>query len=270
MLEGPAATPGTEEAPIPAIISRRLPAGSRALLRGDHFGVTVQGQDMIFEVVGERLTFPGVSHGTAFVVAPFDQLQAAYRNPPLQPTALFVSGTQDAADALTAHVRERSPSSTLVSRHGRYAALRDAPLIAAVANGFRVALVVAALYTALAVVAALTLTAARRAQDLSFLRTLGLSSRQALGLTIMEHGPPIVLALVPGIALGVAVAALLAPRMGLTAFIGPSATFEIQIDWPTLALVTGALVGVVAVAIAASTWLIRRNRPTDALRIGDD
>ena len=270
MLEGPAATPGTEESPIPAIISRRLPAGSRALLRGDLFGVTVQGQDMIFEVAGERLTFPGISPGSAFVVAPFDQLQAAYRNPPLQPTALFVTGSQDAADALTEHVRERSPSSTLVSRHGRYAALRDAPLIAAVANGFRVALVVAALYTALAVVAALTLTAARRAQDLSFLRTLGLSSRQALGLTVMEHGPPIVLALVPGIVLGVAVAALLAPGMGLTAFIGPTATFEIQVDWPTLALVTGALVGVVAAAIAASTWLIRRNHPTDALRIGDD
>ena len=142
--------------------------------------------------------------------------------------------------------------------------------MAAIARGFGAALVVAALYTALTIIGSLTLSAARRTQDLAFLRTLGVTGRQALWLTVVEHAPPVVIALVPGIALGLGVALLLEPGLGLGVFVGTDADVTLVVDWGTMALISAALLGVVVLAITAGTWLSRRARLVDALRIGDD
>ena len=161
-------------------------------------------------------------------------------------------------------------SARIVSRYRAYAALHDAPLGALVANGFRLALVIAACYMALTIIGALVLSAARRSRDLAYLRTLGVSARQALALTIVEHAPPVVLALVPGVALGVGVAILCAPGLGLDTFVGISGDVPLFFDWPALALLVVALIGVAAAAVMAGTWLSRRARLVDALRIGED
>jgi predicted lysophospholipase L1 biosynthesis ABC-type transport system permease subunit len=138
-----------------------------------------------------------------------------------------------------------------------------------IADGFRLALLVAGAYAALAVLAALTLTASRRTQDLAFLRTLGLSGLQATGVTIIEHGTPVIIALVPGVLTGIAIARLLEGSLGLGAFIGPEVPFRIHVEWPGIVLVAVSLMMVVAVAIATSTWLARRARTVDALRVGE-
>ena len=63
----------------------------------------------------------------------------------------------------------------MASRYERYATMHDAPLVAAVIGGFAVALLVAGAYAALAVIAVVILHAQRRARELAFLRTLGLT-----------------------------------------------------------------------------------------------
>jgi putative ABC transport system permease protein len=114
----------------------------------------------------------------------------------------------------------------------------------------------------------MVLSAAGRTRDLAYLRTLGVTARQALGLTVMEHGPPVVLALVPGVALGVAIAVLVEPGLKLSTFVGISGV-PLYVDWPAMAAMAGALIAVVALSVALGTWLARRARPTDALRIGE-
>jgi putative ABC transport system permease protein len=128
---------------------------------------------------------------------------------------------------------------------------------------------VAAIYMALAIVGAMVLSAAGRTRDLAYLRTLGVTARQALGLTVMEHGPPVVLALIPGVVLGVAIAILVEPGLKLSTFVGTSGV-PLYVDWLAMAAMAGALIAVVALSVALGTWLARRARPTDALRIGDD
>ena len=86
-------------------------------------------------------------------------------------------------------IDEASGPARIISRHGVYAALHDSPLEGVVVTGYAVALLVAAIYMALAIVGAMVLSAAGRTRDLAYLRTLGVSGRQALGLTVMEHGP---------------------------------------------------------------------------------
>jgi putative ABC transport system permease protein len=225
---------------------------------------------MSMRVAAVRTECPGVPQGLAFVVVSLDQLQAAYRNPPLLPSTAFVRGDADIEGTLATTFREQSTSIRLVSRHARYRAMLDAPLVAAIGSGFRLTMLVSAAYTAIAVVAALTLSAARRRREVALLRTLGMSGRQSLGLTLVEHAPSIVLAVLPGLALGIAIAYLLGPGMGLAAFAGGQANLNLHIDWPAVGLVSAGLVAVVALAIGLGTLAARWGRAADALRFGDD
>lgn len=261
---------GTPSNPIPVIMSRRLPTGSEPIVPGDLFSVIIGGQEINVVDVQERDAFPGLDHPGPFVIAPFDHLRAAYAGTTLQPTLLMVRGPGSVGDRLAETVRGQLSAARVESRHAAYAALQEAPLVASVIVGFRVALLAAAAYTALAILAALTLSAARRSRDLAFLRTLGVSARQALGLTVMEHGPPVLIAVIPGILLGIGVAYLLGPALGLSAFAGTDAALALSVDWGAVAVLSGLLVGVVALAIGVSTWISRRTRATDALRFGED
>jgi putative ABC transport system permease protein len=258
---------GSPEAPIPAIVSRRLPSGSGPLATGDTFTVEVGIHTLTFTVVDRRESFPGVRPDAAFVIVSLELLQQTQPDAPLAPTVLFVRGSAGIGPQLTAATG--GPSS-VVSRYDRYATLRDAPLVAMVTGGFQIALLAAVFYAGLAIIGALTLTASRRSQDLAFLRTLGLSSRQALGLTVLEQGPPVALALLPGVALGIWIAVLLATALGLSAFVGAEGAIPIMVNWGEIAVVGGSLVVVVTIAGGASTWLARRAGAVDALRLGGD
>jgi ABC-type antimicrobial peptide transport system permease subunit len=148
--------------------------------------------------------------------------------------------------------------------------MHDAPLVAAVGGGFALALVVAATYAAVAVVAVVVLHAQRRSREAAFLRTLGLSDRQVGLLTLVEQGLPLILALVIGIGLGLALAWIVAPGIDLAAFSAPGATVILQVDWVSIAAVSAVTVVVVAVAIAISSWFALRLDVGRTLRIGDD
>ena len=261
---------GTPESPIPAVLSRRLPAASQPLQRGDTFTVEVAGQQMTFVDVAERDEYPGLDVNVPFVIASLDHLQAAYTFQTLYANRMLLRGPESIAGELRGLVDESVGLGRVTSRHATYRQLQEAPLVAGVVVGFRGALIVAAGYTALATMAALTLSAAARTRDLAFLRTLGLTARQSLQLTVMEHGPPVLIALVPGVALGVAVAVLLAPALGLAAFAGSERDLALTVDWWSVAVMSAALLAVVSTAIAVSTWAARRSQATDALRIGDD
>ena len=259
---------GTEQNPIPAILSQRLPAGSASLAPGGTFRITVLGQAMTFRLVEQRASFPGIAESAPFAVVPFNWIQAALGSPE-PPTVMWLRGPADVAGPLAAAIAAVGGSTRIVSRHDVYEALRGAPLVAAIATGYALALVVAAMYLALAIIGTVVLSGARRTQDLAYLRTLGVTARQALALTFVEHAPPVLLALLPGVALGIGVAFLLQPGLGFAAFVGTSG-LPLFIDWAALALMVAALIGVVVAAVTAGTWLSRRARLVDALRIGED
>ena len=180
----------------------------------------------------------------------------------------WVRAPDGTGEGISAAVLAAGGQGRLISRHEAYAALHDAPLEAVISTGYATALVTAVIYMALAIVGAMVLSAAGRTRDLAYLRTLGVTGRQALGLTVMEHGPPVILALIPGVALGIAIAILIEPGLGLATFVGLPGV-PLSIDWVALGIMAAALVSVVGVAVIAGTWLARRGRPTDALRMGE-
>jgi ABC-type antimicrobial peptide transport system permease subunit len=139
---------------------------------------------------------------------------------------------------------------------------------AAIVAGIALAAVVAALYAALAVTAALALAGDARAIEVAHLRALGLSPRGALGLVIVEHGPTVVIALVAGIALGLGLFALLEPGLGIDALVGSRIEVPLTADPRQLAVILASVLAITIVGIGLAAWLQRRGTPIAALRRG--
>jgi putative ABC transport system permease protein len=259
---------GTEERPIPAILSSVMPGGRPPVPAGSNVRIQLGGRVLALRVLEVRSSMPGIVPGDTFIVTPLAPF-LAHGTLEIEANVLYARGGPEAEGELSALVDREAGGSIFESRHAWYRDLQATPLIGAVGEGFRLGLVIALAYAALAIVTTLTLTAGRRARDVAFLRPLGLSGRQAAGVTIVEHGVPVILAIVPGIATGIAVALLLESSLGLEAFIGVGTPYRVQLDWPGI-LGIGALLGlVVAGAIVVSTWLSQRMRVVDALRAGE-
>ena len=259
---------GTPDDPIPAVLSTTLPSGTDPIGPGNRVAVRLGDNFWTFQIVALRAEMPGIASGGSFLIAPLGAVQA--RTTLAAPNVAWIRGPASIEPDLAAAVARDAPASTeLLSRHDWYEQLRAAPLIQVIADGFRLAFILAAVYAAISIITALTLTAARRGQDLAFLRTLGLSPRQSAGILIVEHGVPILLSLVPGLATGIAVALLLESTLGLDAFLGGATQFRVVLDWTGVAAVAALLIVVVTVAIATSTWLARRVPLTEALRAGE-
>lgn len=263
---GAASAPGSEADPVPAILSTTLPGATVPLSPGATFHVTVLGHDLVARLVEQRATLAGVGDGP-FALLPLAWVRAAIAAPSQPPTTLWVRGGPSAGEAVAAAITD--PASTrLDSRYAALAALRDAPLATATATGFALALLVAGAFMALAIVGTVILSAARRNQDLAYLRTLGITRRQALALTLVEQAPPALMALVPGVALGVGLAFLLEPGLNLAAFEGLDG-FPLAVDPMSLVLLGVVLLGVVVAAVLGGTWLSLRVRAADVLRMGE-
>jgi len=265
---GPGA--GAADRPIPAIVSTRWPNGNDPLAMGDTFELTINGQTLSYRLEGSVASFPGIAPRESFVVVPFESVAAAWHGSLLRPTDYFVRAPQSIADDLRLAQGSDPGAPVVDSRYERFAAMHDAPLVAAVVGGFAVALLVAAAYAALAVIALVILHAQHRSRELAFLRTLGLTDRQVASLTLVEQGLPVALALAIGVALGIGLAWMLAPGIDLAAFSSPDTTVLLRVDWASVAGVAAAVVGVVAAAIGASSWLARRLDLGQALRIGEE
>jgi putative ABC transport system permease protein len=261
---------GSEANPVPAILSNRLPSGTTALAVGDTFEMVVASQSMTFRIVERRASFPGIEDHLNFTVVPLTWVRAAHQDHRVLPSRIWLRGSADVAESVSAAIDGASGDARIVSRHAAYGALRGNSMGQTVIAGYSLAVLVAAVYMALTIIGALILSAARRTRDLAYLRTLGVSGPQSLALTVMEHAPPVLLALVPGVALGIWVAALVLPSLGLGTFAGTSGPVPVFVDAIALAVLIAGLIGIVAAAVVVGTWLSRRARLVNALRMGED
>jgi putative ABC transport system permease protein len=192
-------------------------------------------------------------------------------DPPLfRINRLYVRASENAFDTLTASTATQSGSASVTSRAHEYDKVHDSPLIKGTEQGFQIGTLIAAAYSALAVAVAMALTERSRARDLASLRTLGLSGSQVRGLIVVEQVPLVLVALVVGIALGIAMVRLIEPGIDLTAFTGPGIPVSIDIDYGAIAALATALMTVVGVTIGVVSTVARRANLGRSLRLGDD
>ena len=260
---------GTPSNPIPAIVSRRWVQDGTPH-PGDTFAIKIQGREVSFVVSQVRDNFTTLPKDEPFIVTTLPSLQAVFADRPLRATNLFLRAPANAFADIEAALTQQSSATSLVSRDREYAKVHDAPLISGTALGFQIGVLLAAGYSTLAIVIALALTARARARDLAFLRTLGLSEAQSIGLVAVELGPPIAVALVVGVAMGVGIARLIKPGLDLTAFTGQGVAVPLRIDWATVIVLAIGLIVIVSAAVWAVGAAARRANLGAALRLGDE
>ena len=259
---------GTPTNPIPVIVSDSWPRTSSPEV-GDTFVMNMRSMDITFVVRDVRERFPGLPADEAFVVAPLQSVADINPRIPFRPSVLLIRAPEDAGPAILSTLRTQSRFSQLISRDALYANVRDAPLTRGVSTGFRLGVVLATICASLAAVVALALTARARARDLAYLRTLGLSTNQALVLTMVEQLPPVIVAGVVGSLLGAGTAMLVEPGIDLNAFTGTGLPATLLIDWWSIAVVAGIVAGIVIAAVVVFGIASRSVNLGQILRVGD-
>ena len=254
-LRNPAPIPGS----VPALVSANWPTE-------DFFQVTLERETVSFVgVVRRGANFPGVPRGMPFAVVPLRALERVAAEP-VAPNRLYLRGAS--AAAVRESVRETAPRAEVRSRAAVVRTLRASPLVESVLDGFRAAIVLAALYAAVAT-ALMTLIAARsRARDLALVRTMGGSPRESVTLAAVELAPFVAAALALGIGLGIAIPHLIAPGLDLAFFTG-SASDAIAIPWLPPVVFALGVVALVTAAVLLAGIRTRRAGLDRALRIGE-
>jgi putative ABC transport system permease protein len=258
---------GTGANPIPAVVSREW-AEFRSLATGDTFVLDFGRIEATFTVAETRDRFPGLPVDRAFVVANVDSIQAV-SGVTLRPTVLYLRAPESAFDEIDAATRS-ARGSVLAARGRLYDLIDGAPLVAGVGRGFRLAFWLTTFFAVVAAVAAFALTSKSRLRDLAYLRTLGLSSRQAVGVTIVEQLPPVLIAAAVGSALGVGMAVLFEPGIDLTAFTGPGLEAGLRIDMTGIAIIICGLTIAVLTAVGVFGYFTRKDNLGGILRLGDE
>jgi hypothetical protein len=260
------ARPGTNAAPIPAIVSTALAEGVEALTPGKTFQMIVGGGPVTFRVVEVRDDFPTLASGSRFAIVDLDQLRAAVSPDAARPTVAFVRAPDGAAEAIRAAAAAVSPDLVVAGRAESAAETRGTPLMEAVVAGLALAVLVAALYAALAVSCALALSASARAVEVAHLRKLGLSRAQSAWLVVAEHGPTVAVAFVVGVALGIGLFVVVGPALGTDAIVGSAVTVPLAVEPLHLLGIMVAVIAIVAVGMAVAAAIQRRAVPALAVR----
>ncbi|MBC6461939.1 ABC transporter permease [Actinomadura sp. HBU206391] len=211
--------------------------------------------------------FPTLPADQSFVVLPYAALDQVDR----LSTTVFVRGHDLDAAQLCGAVLPGAPEDTACAdtyarAHGE---LTGAPLVGMVRGAFRYTALVVGGYGTLTVLLALIIGASARGRTVSYLRTLGLSRRQARRLTMVELGPAICVAAVMGWVLGLLLPRVVGPAIDLRAFTGGRPAADYTLDLNSTALLAGGLIVFAGLAIVLDAALNSRLRLNSVMRMGD-
>ncbi|WP_448073997.1 FtsX-like permease family protein [Georgenia yuyongxinii] len=228
----------------------------------------------------------GATAGEVLVLVPLADL-AAVTGGGVEPTAVLVDldgalgggaggdgragdpGADGNAESRVEALLGPSASRDVTSREEVRAAVADAPLPAHLRRAYGGTVVLAAGYSVVSVALLLALGAAERRAAISRLRTMGMRARDVRRLPAWEVLPLTVAALLPGVAVGLALPALLGPALDLAPFTGGPAEPPLRPD-PLVTVALCLLVaGAAAIAVVLDAARGRRANLSSALRIGD-
>ncbi|GII60423.1 membrane protein [Sphaerisporangium krabiense] len=263
-LSVPAPPPDAPAPAIPALVSPDLGHLSTFEI-GWHVRMKIAKAGVITEGL------PGISLSPMnLIVVPYDASQRAGSR--VYTNMLLIGGTGSGggidARALAAATGNR-PDVFVETFDRALERVIKTPLTGTIKNSFLIVTIALAVYALLTVVIALVVGAADRARALSYLRTLGLSERQAARLTVLEIAPLILLTACAGLALGLALPSALGPGIDLSAYAGDMAIDDYRLD-PTTPILLAAGLAVVALAGAFLHAVIGRRRSLGStLRVGE-
>ncbi|HEU4321158.1 MAG TPA: ABC transporter permease [Acidimicrobiia bacterium] len=259
---------GTASNPIPVIISANWPADIDPSV-GDVITLDLGTLRLQVVVRETRDRYPDIATGVPFVVVGLDAL-ATFDQLSLTPTVAYLRATRDAGDELAANLDDQAPSARLISRYETLDSIIEDPFIGWAVMVLQVLFYFAVTFAVVAVVASLAVASSTRRRDLAYLRTLGLDTGQATGMTVIEQLPPTLVGTAFGALVGVMTALGLGQVFNLDVFTGGAVPAPIVIDWTVVVLVAAAIFGVLAAAVVIFVIVNRRVEVSRVLRVGEE
>jgi putative ABC transport system permease protein len=226
-------------------------------------------QPLRIRVAGVLAATPAVPTGSFLLIPAWAANRTAG---PWPVNKALLTGAGLSETALQAIVRHSIPGGTLTLRA---AVLRQdiaaSPLASAATHIFALCLAAAALLAVAAVVLGFALSADSRKRLLVTLTTLGLRSRQAKTVAVLEALPLLVVAVAGGLLAALALPVAVGPALNLAVFIGASGpAVTVQPDLLPLAIAAaGTAVLVIATAVGQSAAAMRGSIGQE-LRKGED
>ncbi|WP_329238311.1 hypothetical protein OG417_35585 [Actinoallomurus sp. NBC_01490] len=255
--------------PVPALFS---PAARRKATGGGLALSTGYGRRIPLRIAGTITRFPGRSAGGEFVLVPADALARATGGN-VGSVSIFVRGEHLDVAALRRAVSRPELGEAGAGGVTTYRMIHDSftqgELGHLVARGFGLTGVLVAGYGTLAVLVILFAGAAERGRAVSYLRTLGLSRRQARSLAFVEIAPTLLTASVAGWVLGLVLPRLLGPAIDLRPYTGGSPVTHYVPDLPQAAGLAGGLLVFAGLAVFIDAVTAARRGLGGVLRIGE-
>jgi putative ABC transport system permease protein len=246
---------------VPALLS---PAAAKLTHRSADLTLSGwAGTDLRIRDSGIIEGFPGQDPDTVFAVIPATDLTRAGAG---APTTVFVRGAVDPA-ALARATSDAGPvTMTYRAVHEQLVGLT---LVRLVHSAFGYGALAAVGYAVLAVLFTLMIGERGRSQAVTFLRTLGLSRRQARWLALVELAPVLLSAAIVGWALGLVVPHVLGAAMDLRAYTAQTPITRYLPDLATAVTLAVGLLVFAGAAVLTHTAVIARRRSATALRMGE-
>ncbi len=263
----PAAMLGPLHGPIPAIVSSSTvgPGGTNAISVGQVFSILIGALPVQLQAVAVRDGYPSLPADTPFVVVSSVQLAALAADDVPPATAVLVRAPSLSVAGLQASVTDLL-GTTISGQSASEAGLRQAPAVAAVSIGILTGAIAVFAYGLLTITLAIALDTASRRRETARLQILGLSTRQAFSLVLVEFAPAVLVGVLAGLGLGVILIAFVGPGLGLPTVLGVASLAPTSPDLGRLALIGLAMLALILAATLLSSMLERQTQLAPAVR----
>jgi putative ABC transport system permease protein len=210
---------------------------------------------------------PALPGGGPFVIVP-SWAQGLLRAG-VPPNIVLATGASINFHDLAKVLRQTMPRSQVTSRQAALAAIAHSPSVHGADVAFELCVAAAVAVSTAAVLLGLLLSGRDRTRMAAWLTALGMTSRQARRLAVLDALPLVLIAVVGAMLAGSVLAQIVAPAIDLSVFTGSTAAVPVTPDLVALTAPAAGAVVLVAVITAVQSALTRRRTTTGVLRLDE-
>jgi putative ABC transport system permease protein len=253
----------TGSGPVPVLAS---PAVAAVLKRGTG-QLAFASSTIPIRLAAPIAQTPALPGGGPFVIMPSWARGLLRAGAP--PNVVLATGAGINLHDLKKVLARTMPRSTVTSRQAALAAIAHSPSVRGADVAFELCVAAAVAVSTAAVLLGLLLSGRDRTRMAAWLTALGMTSRQARRLAVLDALPLVLIAVVGAALAGSVLAQIVAPVIDLSVFTGSTAAVPVTPNLVALAAPAAGAVVLVAVITAAQSALTRRRTTTGVLRLDE-
>jgi putative ABC transport system permease protein len=253
--------PGSRAVPVLA-----TPEVAAAIKKG-HTQLAFASSQLTVRLAATVTQTPALPGGGPFVILPSWAQRSLKAATP--PNVMLLTGSHINIHDLRAVLARRLPASVVVSRQAVLAAKTQLPTVQSASTAFELCVLATLALSVAAVLIGLLLSGRDRTRIAAWLGALGMTSRQARRLAMLDALPLVLIAVLGAEVAALVLAQLVAPALDLTVFTGSSAAVQVRPDPVAMTVPAAAAIVLVVIITVAQNVFTRRRTKTGVLRLDE-